>query len=233
MSRFAHTVLCTAALAFCLVALPLVSKGQEVTIDSQGRSVTTAHPSASTPSPSVVKPESAIPEGTCTIYSNFGSGHSYDCCSGWTENGPTSIIAPPAQLQAMAFTPTKGTYLLTQLDLAIAYISGTNGYKLELDADDHGQPGRRIAEWKVTGLPTFGATSSAVQTIKVKGFIILCKGSRYWLVPKANSDEWAAWNQNTTGAQGTGVISTDQGATWTPYLYNPYGTFDVLGQRLW
>jgi hypothetical protein len=38
-------VLCSAAaLAFCLVALPLVSKGQEITIDSQGRSITTAPP---------------------------------------------------------------------------------------------------------------------------------------------------------------------------------------------
>ena len=120
MSRFARTVLCTAALAFCLVALPLVSKGQEVTIDSQGGSVTTAPPRASSPSPSLVKPDSPIPEGTVTIYSNFGSGNSYDCCYGWTESGPTSIIGPPAQLQAMAFTPTKGTYLLTQLDLAIA-----------------------------------------------------------------------------------------------------------------
>jgi hypothetical protein len=132
----------------------------------------------------------------------------------------------------MAFTPTKGTYLLTQIDLAISWVTGTNGYKLELDADDHGQPGRRIAEWKVTGLPTFGATSSAVQTIKARGLIILEKHHQYWLVPKVNSDEWAAWNLNSVSVSGNGASSTDGGATWTTFVYNPIGAFDVLGWRI-
>jgi hypothetical protein len=170
MSRFARAVLWSAVLAFCLVVLPLVSKGQEVTIDSQGRSVTTIPPRASSPSLSLVKPDTRIPEGTCTIYSNFGSGHSYNDTIGWTEAGPTSVVAPPPWLQAMAFTPTKGTYLLTQLDLAIGNILGTNGYKLELDADDHGKPGRRIAKWAVTGLPPFG-TCCSVETIRLRGLL--------------------------------------------------------------
>ena len=236
MSRFAHIVICTAALALCLVALPIVSKGQEVTMDSQGPAATTVPPRASSPSPSLVKPDTPIPEGTNTIYSNFGSGHSYNCCSGWTESGPTSVAAPPAFIQAMAFTPTKGTYLLTQLDLAISWALGTNGYKLELHADDHGKPGRRIAKWEVTGLPLFGSTSSAVETIKVRGLIILEKHHQYWLVPIVNSDEWAAWSLNSVSASGNGAISTDGGSTWTPLYYgapgSPNGAFDILGWKL-
>jgi hypothetical protein len=231
MSRFARTVLCTAALAFWLVALPLVSTGQEVTIDSQGRPITTAPPRASSPSPSLVKPDTAIPEGTNTIYSTFGSGHSYNCCTGWTLSGPTSVVGTPFSA-AMAFTPTKGTYLLTQLDLAIGYVSGTSGYKLELDADDHGKPGRKIAKWEVTGLPIFGYTSNSVETIKVKGLILLEKHHQYWLVPKVNSDEWAAWNWNSVAVSGNGLWSNDGGSTWTTIGTNPSGAFDVLGLKL-
>ncbi len=195
------------------------------------------------PSPNLVKPDTPIPEGTVTIYSNFGSGLSYDCCNGWSEDGPTSAATQPPYsylpyIQATAFTPTKGTYLLTQLDLAIGWASGTNGYKLDLDADNHGLPGRKIAEWNVTGLPTSGSTSNSVETIKVQlqALIILVKGQQYWLVPIVNSDEWAAWEWNSVSASGNGAYSTDGGSTWTKDFYdaptNPNGAFDVLGRNV-
>jgi hypothetical protein len=136
----------------------------------------------------------------------------------------------------MAFTPTRGTYLLTQLDLATSWISGTNGYKLELRDDREGVPGREIASWKVTGLPTFGATSSTVVTIKVRGLIFLLKHHQYWLVPIVNSDEAVAWNLNSVSASGNGADSTDGGSPWTPVSYDapsaPNGAFDVLGLKL-
>jgi hypothetical protein len=131
----------------------------------------------------------------------------------------------------MAFTPAKGTYLLTQLDLAIAWFEGTNGYKLELDADDHGQPGRRIAKWAVTGLPTFG-TCCSVDRIKVRGLIILEKHHQYWLVPIVNSNEGAGWYPNSVSASGNGALSEDGGSTWTAIDYSPNGAFDVLGLKL-
>lgn len=233
MSRFARIVLCTAALVLCLVALPLISAGQQATTDSKGRSVTTAAPRASTPSPKVVKPGLAIPEGTVTIYSNFGSGQSYYCCSGWTESGLYSPI-PYWITQGMAFTPTQGTYLLTQLDLAISWVSGTNGYTLQLRGDWEGvpDPAPPIASWKVTGLPTFGS-GSGVETIKVKGLIVLLKNHRYWLVPVVHdSYQWLAWNFNDVAANGRGALSNNDGATFAPYDYSPNGAFDVLGVKL-
>jgi hypothetical protein len=136
---------------------------------------------------------------------------------------------------AMAFTPTKGTYLLTQLDLGIGWYSGTNGFKLELDADDHGKPGRKIADWKVTVMPTYGSCCS-VETIKVRGLIILEKHQQYWLVPIVKSDEWAGWNWNSVSASGNGAISEDGGSTWTPSYFgapsSPNGAFDILGWKL-
>jgi len=230
MLRFTGRAYCAATLALCLVALPRVSRGQEINTDSQGRSVTTT-PAPSVSSPSVsqqVKPSIAIPEGTTTIYSNFGSGYSYQPDIGWTEGGPTSTVGP--YLQAMSFTPKNGFYIVTQIDLAIGYLSGTGGYKLELHADNHGKPGRRIAHWNVTGLPTFG-TCCSVNTIKVPLLppVILLQGQQYWLVPIVNSDEWAAWNWNNVSVNGNGALSTDGGSTWTPESYSPNGAFDVLG----
>jgi hypothetical protein len=132
----------------------------------------------------------------------------------------------------MAFTPNKGTYVLTKLDLAIVWVSGTNGYKLELRDDDEGIPGRTIASWEVTGLPKGGTTSNTVETIKAGGLIILERGHQYWLVPIPNSDEGAAWSLNTVSATGNGAYSHDGGETWTSKVYNPNGAFDVLGFRL-
>jgi hypothetical protein len=132
----------------------------------------------------------------------------------------------------MAFTPTKGTYLLTRLDLAIGWVSGTNGYKLELHADDGGQPGRTIASWWVSRLPNFGDTGSKVETIYAVG-PTLSKGHQYWLVPIVKSDEWAGWNWNSVSLDGNGAYSTDGGSTWTVTSYAPYGAFDVLGLKLY
>jgi hypothetical protein len=232
MSRSAQVVLYTAALTLGLVALSVVSKGQEVSTDSQGRGVVTAPPISASPSVNSGNSGPTIPEGTVTMYSNFGSGNSYDCCDGWLVSGSASGVLPYVYLEAMAFTPTKDTYRLTQLDVAIGWGGGSNGYKLELRRDGDGQPGGRIAEWEVLGLPTFAATSSAVQTIKVRGLIILEKGRQYWLVPVPHSDEWVSWNWNSVGVTGNGAYSIDGGAIWQSLEYSPNGAFDVLGQKL-
>ena len=235
MSRSKQTVVCiTAALALCLVALPLVSKGQQVTIDSQGRARVTVPRSAISPTPSLLKGDTAIRAGTEVIYSNFGSGYAYDDTTGWVEDGPDSGYG--YFLQPMAFTPTTGDYQLTQLDLAIGWVSGTNGYKLYLDEDNRGLPGKEIAEWDVTGLYTFG-TCCSVQTIKVQtdslhGKILLLQGVQYWLVPIANSNELAAWNFNSVEASGNAALSTDGGKEWTAETYSPNGAFDVLGRNV-
>jgi hypothetical protein len=212
-----------------------VNPDQQATVDSQGRSITTTPSSAGIePSPNVVKPDHANDELTTIIYSNFGHGDSYYGCCGYTESGPTSIVANI--IQSMAFTPTKGTYVLLQIDLAIGYLTGTMGYQLELRADDGGQPGRKIASWKVKRLFTFGATSTSVQTIDAleAGVITLSKGHQYWLVPIVNSDEWAAWNENSVGAAGNMAQSLDGGATWKVVgLTTPNGAFDVLGLKVY
>jgi hypothetical protein len=225
MSRHARVILCGVVLVLCLAALPVVATGQEATTDSEGRSVTTVSPRATTLLSQVEK------LGDPIIYSNFGPGLSYLCCAGWTESGPNSTVAPPPFIQAMAFTPPQGTYKLTQLHVALQWVSGTNDLVLELRTDSGGQPGAKITSWELTALPLFGSTSNTVQTINVENGITVQGGIQYWLVPIAAQDEWAAWNRNSTSTVGTGSLSTDQGATWSSGDFDPNGAFDVRGLR--
>jgi len=230
MRRFTKITTGTLVLVFCLAALPAVSTAQVSNIDSHGRSITTVPPSTAGPSANVVNPATTIPEGTTVVYSNFGSGDSFNCCAGWSESGPDSGIT--GFIAAMAFRPAKATYILTQLDLALVYLVGTNGVTVEFCADDDGVPGRVIDSWYLTGLPAAGSTSNVVQTIKVKKTILLVQNYQYWLVPIPNSDEWAGWAFNTVGASGYGAESINGGVTWDSGEYSPNGAFDILGTVL-
>jgi hypothetical protein len=231
MRRSTNIIVCTLALMFCLAALPLASTAQESGIDSHGRSFSTVAPAIAGPASNVVKPATALPEGTTVIYSNFGSGDSYDCCFGWTETGPESVN--PNYLAAMAFTPTKATYQLTQLDLALSFYGvGTNGVIVELCGDDDGVPGKVVESWSLTGLPAFGYTSNVVQTIQVKKTVLLIKNTQYWLVVIPNSNEYAVWNVNAVSVSGWGAESFNYAVTWDGGEYSPNGAFDVLGTAL-
>jgi len=230
MRRFSNIIVCTLALAFCLAALPVVSTAEEVNFDSHGRVVTTVHPAATGPSPNALPLGTPIPEGTTIVYSNFGAGDSYNCCTGWTEGGTFSYLPV---IQAMAFTPAKATYILKQLDVALVYDEiGTDGMTVELRGDNYGAPGKVIDSWYMPGLPVFGTTSNGVQTIPVNKTIVLVQNRQYWLVPVANSNEAAAWPWNTMSASGNGAISRDGGETWSELVYSPNGAFDVLGTVL-
>ena len=230
MSRFTNIVLCPLALALCLAALP-ASTAQEYSVDSHGRIIVTVPPSTTGPSPNVAKPATAKPEGTTIVYSNLGSGDSYQCCVGWSENG-TGAYNPG--IQAMAFTPTKATYILTQLDLALGYLSyGMNGVTVELRLDDDGIPGKLIDSWYITGLPVWASTSNIVQTIKVEKHILLIQNHQYFLVAVPNSNEAAGWNFNSVGASGHGAFLNEySGNVWEPGDFSPNGAFEVLG-RVW
>jgi hypothetical protein len=159
--------------------------------------------------------------GAATIYNNFGPGNAYSTGVGWDVTGSTS--APGLFTSAMAFTPS-GTYTLTQIDVAINLVSGTNSASLTLNSDSGGAPGGVLATWSLSSLPAFGACCT-VETVTPSGSIVLASGTQYWVVGSAvASDTWAAWMFNTTGATGfkweTG-LGTSAGTT--------LGAFDVLG----
>jgi hypothetical protein len=91
--------------------------------------------------------------GAATIYNNFGPGNAYSTSLGWAVSGSTSGVG--AITPAMAFTPS-GTYTLTQIDVAITFLAGTNSTSLTLNSDSSGVPGGVLATWALSSLPAVG-----------------------------------------------------------------------------
>jgi len=160
------------------------------------------------------------------IYSNLNSdpANVYNCCTGYTVSGPTSGVG--SIISAMAFTPG-ANYDLSQIDLAMSYVSGTNSFTLELVNDNSGQPGSTVLEsWTINSMPGLG-TCCGLDTVTSTG-VLLQGGVQYWLEAVPPSDLFGAWNWNNTGATGTFAQSLDNGATWNRFN-NTNGAFDVLG----
>jgi len=212
MSRFVvRAFFCTLAFSICLFALPRVSVGQ---------TLFGTHPQK--PANSNTKSEPTIPEGTNVIYSNFGPGYSYDCCDGWDEFAGYPV--------AMAFTPTKASYLLLQIHFVMVYFRGTNSMTMQLCADNDGVPGKVLASWRVRNLPQYMEEPYLypIQTLKAPSPIELGQGQQYWLVPLPDPGAELGWNGNYDDIGGNIAFSDDNGATWeTEYYWN--GAFDVLG----
>jgi hypothetical protein len=155
-----------------------------------------------------------------TIYNNFNSGNGYSTTTGWTVSGSTST--PGSFTAAMAFTPS-GTFTLSQIDVAINLISGTNSASLTLNSDSGGAPGGVLETWSLSSLPAFGACCT-VETVTPVGSIVLTSGTQYWIVASAiASDTWAGWMLNTTSATG---FEWSNGTTTGGQTL---GAFDVLG----
>lgn len=161
-----------------------------------------------------------------TIFTDFGPGNAYNCCTGLTVSGINSVIATQ-WWAANAFTPS-GNFTLTQIDVAIGTVTGTNGVTLSLETDSAGQPSGTVLEsWNVTNLPAFGSCCG-IETVTSGGGVVLSNGVQYWVVatPLGN-DTWAAWNENSIGLQGLSE-SNNNGTGWQNFG-NPEAAFDVLG----
>jgi hypothetical protein len=216
-------MLCVAALTLCMAGMAF---GQIATTDSHGRPITVTTPKSSTPR--VIRGSGIEPE-TITIYNNVGSG--YNGSSGFTESGIDSSVGA-WYAQVMAFTPTK-THYLAEVEVAMGYVNGTEGFALHVETDKSGLPSNKsLYSCKITSMYGFGSSSTDLDTCKVPKAkkIALKAKTQYWVVVLVNSDEWAAWNFNATGATGPVAISEDDGKTWTSEGTGSNGAFIILGK---
>ena len=99
-----------------------------------------------------------------TIFSTLGPGNAYG-------TGGEGILGVNAVIDGNPntigefdgigqFTPSQG-YNVTQLDLALAYLGGTNKFDVSLE-DFYGDV---LGQWTISNVPAFGSTTDAVQTI--------------------------------------------------------------------
>jgi len=154
------------------------------------------------------------------IFSDFGSGHTYDCCSaagiGFGENA----------IWAVPFSVSSANDL-NQIDMALGWDSGSNSAIVTLNSDTGGLPGAVIESWTVSNLPAFATTNNVIQTLNPVSTVTL-SGGLYWIVVAAGaSDTAVSWNINSLSIFGPSFSSSFGGS------FVPVGgiglAFDVLG----
>ena len=165
-----------------------------------------------------------------TIYSNFSAtSPGYDINAGYAVSGSSvsqTLVPQGPFTTAMAFT-SSGNYDLSQIDLALTFIQGTNSFDVTINSDSAGTPGAGFVSWSGTGVPAFGSTGDIVQALVAMSTIALASGDRYWIeVTPGAPDTYGVWNYNNSGATGLryqpyccGVFTSD----------TTNSAFDVLG----
>jgi|SRR5215469_5222714 len=160
------------------------------------------------------------------LFSDYGSGNTYNTGFGWTIGGGGSSLSEPAA----AFTPSL-TAGLTQINISLAYISGTNQVDVNLKVDAGGAPAvNPLESWVVTGLPPFSAPGQ-VETLTSSSPIKLHKGTTYWLqVLPGDATTNAIWYENdfsTSSSIGALFVSTSGTPSYMGNQYLP--AFGVSG----
>ena len=174
-------------------------------------------------------PATAQAPGQGSLYTNIGSGSIvYNCCSGWTVSG-TGILGT-SFTAANEFAPgISGN--VTDIFLAVGYVSGVNSFYVAIDADNSGQPGAQLAYFaNLSSNQDFGGCCGLVDIKGVSG-LHLTAGADYWMVVgpmDTASTTWEAWNFSNN-AMGYDAYSTDGGDTWISNGIQAQGAIDILG----
>ncbi len=168
--------------------------------------------------------------GSQNLYSNFGpTGDVYNCCSGWTISGTGTVGT--SFTAANEFSPSMSGSV-SEIDVAVGYVTGVNSFYVALDQDNGGQPGTQLGYWgNLSSSTTFGQCCGIVSITGITG-INLTAGDNYWLVlgpMNINDTSWEAWNLNNQGAMGTDLYSTDGGDSWNSNGTQTLGAFQIVG----
>lgn len=165
------------------------------------------------------------PKGSTVIFDSIGTG--YYCCEGYTVSAASSVIGNQ-YWPANQITPTSGGKV-TSLVVGVGYVEGDNGAELAIYKDAHGIPGKLLWSADVSGLPSFGSTSTVTASAAVTG-VRLRANKPIWVAIQtdANSAQtWDAWNiSNTTSAP----IAENSGSGWTNEGSGTAGAMTVYGR---
>lgn len=167
--------------------------------------------------------------GSITFYSNLGpQGNLYNSNEGWTIAG---TFGGGDQSIATSFT-SLASGSISQIDLGVAYLSGTNAFYAALYTDNNGALGTQLGIWNnLSSSQSFGGCCGLVTITGITG-ITLTAGQQYFLAlgpmdPNGSTGE--AWFYNNQGAMGLQLSSHDGGNTWIANGQQTMGAFDVLG----
>ncbi len=169
-----------------------------------------------------------------TFFTDLGpSGNVYQCCTGWTVSGTGSIGT--AFTQANEFT-AMASGSISQIDIGVGYVEGTNSFYAALFTVNNGQPGTEVGYWgNLSASQSFGGCCGLVTITGISGVDLIANQSYFLVLGAMNQSDttWVAWNWNSQNVNGLDLYSTDGGQTWNSNgSGNPIGAFDVLGSTV-
>jgi PEP-CTERM motif-containing protein len=164
-----------------------------------------------------------------TIYTNLGSGGTFNCCAGY---GIAGSALPFSHALAAEFVPTSDSLFL-DAELPLSVNVGTPSADIYLMSDASGVPGAILEQFSVSGLqPTPTGTLFTVDSILKPE---LKAGTAYWLAvtaPDASSD--VSWRRNTTNDfnSGSDLAGLDSSSSLVgPWTFVPTSTDPTADSR--
>jgi hypothetical protein len=149
-----------------------------------------------------------------TVFTNFGSGMSYDTSQG---NPVGNDFAGDNAAEANSFI-LSGNAKLQSLVVPLSCVvscQGSENFTISLAANSGGSPGAVIERFAFTGV-TLGALGNNNAPIIATSVLspLLVGGTEYWITLTSSPSFAIAWNLNSTGDTSAQASSTDGGATW-------------------
>ncbi len=163
------------------------------------------------------------------IFSNFGSGQTYQGASWWNVGG---VPGTPAQVLAFSFTPTT-TETLTGADLALAATAGgATPLNVFIESDSGGAPGGLLDALTQSGSIPVYPTTAVVNFDCVVACSTLDAGTTYWIVAQQtdplNQAGWL-WSFNDTGTGFFNDLNSETGPWTAGATGGAFSAFDVTG----
>ncbi len=165
-----------------------------------------------------------------TFYSNFNSDQNnlYDSSQGWTISGTGTL----GSYQAIAEEFVSGaTGNVTELDIAVGIVTGTNSFYAALYTDNGGMLGNQLGRWdNLSSSQNFGGCCGVISVTGITGINLTANESYFLVVAPEDpgSTTWGAWTYNNTGVNSHLLYSTD-GQTWNDGGVTTTGAFQVIG----
>ncbi len=142
------------------------------------------------------------------VFNNFGPGDTYTTGQGWTISDGAPINTDNDQ--GDAFTVTGGNFLLTSIEIALGYVTGTNRAFISLYNDDDGMPGAILETATVENMGPFGNQNDP-EVALFTGTTALLEGEQYWVIASSDNNSWLAWNLNSIGDTGPHAFRANGG----------------------
>jgi len=165
-----------------------------------------------------------------TFFTDFGPGNNYQSGTGWTVSGTGTV---GTSFTAANLFTSMASGAVSQIDLGVGYVAGSNAFYAAVFTDNNGLPGTQLFRIdNLSSSQSFGGCCGVVTITGING-LDLTAGQQYFVVlgPESlNSTVWEAWNWNSQGVNGLDLYSTNGGQTYNSNgTGNPIGAFDILG----